>query len=323
MGRQQGTLLQAQVATLQQVYLERFLSNSVERAGALAFGLSLLPHMPTPQVVELKAMADAAGVTWPNLLVANTFADASRAFFCSVVVASGEATAGGRLLVARNLDFPSLGILHKATAVFVYHHTEKGRHSFVSVGWPGTVGVVSGMNDAGLCLATLVSMSRRGVAPGMPFAMMYREILERCSTPQEALELVKRTPRTSANNLALAAPGAEALVVEFTPDKVAVRRAARGLLLATNHFRSQELASDPMDRCARFARLERDTAASRGKLDVAALKPMLDAVNQGDMTVQSMVFEPAGRMLHLAIGRLPASSGAYMTLNCAKLFAAK
>jgi len=270
----------------------------------------------------MKGLADASEVDLAGVIFGNTFTDSFRAIFCSVVVARGEATADGRVLFARNLDFPSLGILHKATVVTVYRHTAKGRHGFVSVGWPGAVGVVSGMNDAGLCLATLVSLSERGVTPGMPYAMKYRTILEQCSTPAEAVALLKRTPRTSANNLAVASPDAEPLVIEFTPAKVAVRRPVRGVVMATNHFRSPEMPAGTRPVCRRYATLE-EQVAERGKLDAPALQRMLHTVNQGNMTLQSMVFEPAARKLHLAIGPLPATAGRYVTLDCAKLLAAE
>jgi len=321
MGRQQGLLLGKQFAILRDVYLERFFPGAVERGGALVFGLGMVKFMPLDYVEEMKGLAEASGVSRADVIFGNTFADTARAVFCSVAIASGEATSDGRLLFARNLDFPSLDILHKATVVTVYHQAREGRRSFLSVGWPGAVGVVSGMNDAGLCLATLVSMSQKGVQPGLPFAMMYRQVLERCATPQEALELVRRTPRTSANNLALAAPDHEPLVIEYTPAKVAVRRPTRGVLLATNHFRCPELAPGAKPPCPRYATLDERTAA--GKLDVASLKKLLHAVNQGDMTLQSMVFEPAARRLHLATGVLPASSGKYVTLDCAKLLSGK
>lgn len=323
MGRQQGLLLGPQIAALRKAYLEGFFPGAVERAGALAFGLTLVPHMPAACAAELKGMADTSGVDLPGLIFANTFADAARAIFCSVVVASGKATADGRTLFARNLDFPSLGLLHKTSVVVVCHQTAKGRRPFVAVGWPGLVGVVSGMNDAGLCVATLVSISRKGVAPGMPFAMMHREVLEQCATPEDALALVKRTRRTSANNLVVAAPDAEPLTIEFTSDSVAARRAKDGLLLATNHFRCPELAPTPNPSCDRFETLDRETSAQRGRLGLDALKKLLHAVYQDDMTVQSMLFEPAARKLHLATGRLPASAGRYVTLDCRELLAAK
>jgi len=323
MGEQHGRLLGAQLAVLRRVYLDTFFGNAVSRAGALAFGMGLVPHMPPACVTEMKAMAAASGVDYPGVVFANTFTDTSRAIFCSVVVACGKASRGGRLVIGRNLDFPSLGVLHKATVLVVYHHTAAGRRPFVAVGWPGVVGVVTGMNDAGLCVATLVSATQKGVSPGMPYTMMHRLVLEQCATPQEALALVKRTARTSANNLVVASPEAEPLVIEYSAEKVAARTSVGGLLLATNHFRCTDFTANPRPLDNRFATLAERTARQRGRIDVPALKTMLHAVNQGRMTLQSMVFEPSTRRLHLATGSAPASAAAYVAIDCGKLLAAK
>jgi hypothetical protein len=242
---------------------------------------------------------------------------------CSVAVARKSATRDGRLLFARNNDFVTCDIAHKASILTVYHHDAEGRHSFVAVGWPGLIGVLSGMNDAGLCAATLVSLTEKGCEPGMPYTMMYRQILEQCTTPQEALAVIRRTPRTSANNLALAAPGAEPLVVEFTPRKVAARRPVRDVLLATNHFRSPELVANPHPVYNRYPRLVRHARAHHGRIDLPVLKRMLVACQMEGWTMQSMVFEPAERRVHLSVKALPAASGKYEIIDFGRLMAAK
>ncbi len=159
--------------------------------------------------------------------------------------------------------------------------------------------------------------------PGMPYAMMYRQALEECTTPDQVVRLVRNTRRTSANNLVVAAPGHVPLVVEFTPERVAVRRASEGLLLATNHFRSPEMTRTPEPCDDRYGKLVRLTAERRGALDPAALRRILDAVNQGELTCQAMVFEPQAMRLDLATGRTPATASRYISLDCRKLLSAE
>jgi len=322
MGQQQGTLLGRQFAALREGYLDKFVGGGVASDAFLFSGLGMTQHMPDAYVQEMRAIAKASGEPYSNVLLANTFLDTSRAVRCSVVIATPEATAGRELLFARNNDFPTLGIAHKASLLIVYHHDPAKAHSFVAVGWPGMVGVVSGMNDAGLCVATLVSLSGKGAQPGVPFCMMYRQILEQCTTPAEALALVKKTRRTSPNNLAVAVPKGEPLVIEFSPTVVAVRRPTDGVLLCANHFRSPEHVAAPKPIDHRYATLTRLAEKHRGRIDPAALKTMLQAVRQ-HMTLQSMIFEPAARRLHLSIGTVPSSDGPYRTIDCARLLAAK
>jgi hypothetical protein len=49
---------------------------------------------------------------------------------------------------------------------------------------------------------------------------------------------------------------------------------------------------------------------------------MLRAVRQNH-TVQSMIFEPETRQLHLAVGRVPAAEGEYVTIDCGALLSGK
>lgn len=323
MGRQQGTLLAEQFAVLREHYLERFVRDGAQAEAAKLAAMGFQKFMPPDYLAEMKALSAASGQPYVSVLLANTFLDSARVLWCSVAIVRGEASKGGRLLFARNNDFPTFGIAHQASQLTVYHHAEPGRHSFVAIGWPGMVGVISGMNDAGLCAATLVSLTQRGVQPGMPYTLMYRQVLERCTTPQQALELVKLTQRTSANNLSLAAPGAEPLVIEFSPQKVAARRPIRDVLLCTNHFRSPVHIAKPWPVYGRYPKLAQLSEQHYGKIDVAALKQMLHACNQGGMTLQAMVFEPAERRLHLSVGSLPATSGRYVIIECGKLMSAK
>jgi hypothetical protein len=314
-------LLAPQFHALRVGYLERFLQERERTALGLA-ALGLVPHIPPEYVAEMRALADAAGERYLDALLANTFLDLMRVAACSVVIARERPD--GPWLFARNNDFPTLGIAHKASLLAVVHPTRPGLRSFVAVGWPGLIGAISGMNDAGLCVATLVSHSESGVKPGMPYPLMYRQILERCTTPQEALELVKTTRRASANNLAVAGPQGEPLVIEFSPRGAVGRRPEGGVLLATNHFRSPELARAGEPPCERYARLRQIADEHRGLLDIPALQTMLRAVEVAGApdepsTLQAMIFEPATRRLHLSFGHVPAPEGRYVTIDCARL----
>jgi predicted choloylglycine hydrolase len=324
MGQGHGRLLRREFRALRREYLEAFVGDQMK--SFLKASQAFEPFIPPAYREELRELARGSRCREADALLANTFLDLSRAARCSVVIVAGEALEHGRLLLARNLDFPSHGIAHKATVLKAYHHGGRGLHSFVAIGWPGMLGLLSGMNDAGLCVATLISYSQKGVEPGLPYPMLYRRILEECATPEAAERLVREAPRTCANSLAVAAPKREPLIIEFTPERVAVRRPERGVLVATNQFRSPEQVREPTLVCERFATLERLAARHHGRIGVATLQEMLRAVQmtearQGAATLQSMVFEPETRRLHLSVGHLPAAEGTYVTIDCAELLA--
>jgi hypothetical protein len=90
-------------------------------------------------------------------------------------------------------------------------------------------------------------------------------------------------------------------VAEITPEAVTVRRApANQALISTNHHRGTDLNTPA--RCKRFDFLHDTAAKEFGQIDQKAVQSMLGHVAQGKMTLQSMVFEPANRVIYLAVG---------------------
>ncbi|HLZ07855.1 MAG TPA: C45 family peptidase, partial [Chloroflexota bacterium] len=224
-------------------------------------------------------------------------------------------------LFGRNLDYPTLGFLHEYSLVTVYRPT--GKRAFASVGVPGFVGCLSGMNDAGLAIAVLeVYTSADNSATfnpkGTPYAMCYRRVLEECATVEEAEKLLRSMERTTRNNLAICDRKGGA-VFEITPKTLKVRRSADGLCPCTNHFRTKELAVDTD--CARFVALEKCKALEQ--IGVADLMKLMNSANQGNNTFQTMIFEPKPLKLHLSIGRLPSSAYEPKLLELEPLFQKK
>ena len=95
---------------------------------------------------------------------------------CSaLMVDAGRSETGGPLL-GRNLDYPSLGYIHEYSLVTVYR--PRGKHAFVSIGFPGLVGCLSGMNDAGLTVGVLeVFAAREGEGRFDPEGAALRPVL--------------------------------------------------------------------------------------------------------------------------------------------------
>jgi hypothetical protein len=138
----------------------------------------------------------------------------------------------------------------------------------------------------------------------MPYTLLYRAILERCRTVDEAIAYLNRTPRQTANNLMLMDASGDRAVAEIQPEGVTVRRAAgQAALISTNTQRGQD--ADTPGVCWRYDSLHKAAGRDFGKIDVAGLKDMLGGVVQGvggDMTIQSMIFEPKNRVMYLAAG---------------------
>jgi hypothetical protein len=94
-------------------------------------------------------------------------------------------------------------------------------------------------------------------------------------------------------------------VFEITPKAVVVRSAVNDVCCCTNHFRTDLLGKG--EKCWRYAALEPLQGEST-KLGVGDVFAQLHEVHQKKATLQSMVFEPAERKLHLKYGPGPATT---------------
>jgi hypothetical protein len=291
-------------------------------------GNGMFRQFPPEYQKELEALVEGAGVARDPVVVGNTFFDLKKVVACSAVLVQAERSATGGPLLARNLDYPSLGYIHQYSLVTVYRPA--GKHAFAAVGFPGLVGCLSGINDAGLALGVLEVFDVKAGEPsfnakGIPYALCLRKVLEECTSIDEAQKLLQRLPRTTTINLAVADRQGVASF-EITPAHVVRRDARDGACVCTNHFCAPLLKpEEPVDVNASFERFEslEKVREERGKVTPDDLRKHLDTTNMGDLTLQTMVFEPATLKLHLSIGVRPASRGPLRTLDLAPLLKAK
>jgi len=299
LGESHGKQLGKTIAPLYRDYFGRYFSSPAEREACLTAAVEFERFMVPEHVEEVRALASATGLTFGDLMLAQSFLDVSQAMGCSTITLPAAASPDGIARFGRNVDFPSFNIADKNSVVFVFH--PKGRYAFASVSWPGMVGVLSGMNEHGLTLTNMEVARQRRAPAGMPYTMLYRLLLERCKTVDEALALLKKTPRQSANNLMLMDAGGKRAVAEITPSGVTVRQAPdTAALISTNHHRGKDL--DSAGRCDRFDALHDVARQEFGRISEAYVEQLLACVAAGEGTIQSMVFEPANRVLYLAVG---------------------
>lgn len=275
-------------------------------------------RIPESYMREIEAYSKATGIEVDRLVAGNVMPDCYRAFGCSSFIVSAEHSKTGGPLFGRNLDFFTLGTLHRYSMVSVVR--PEGKHAFVSVAFPGLVGVLSGMNDAGLALAVHeVESTKDGAAKvnwfGVPYAMAFRRVLEECETVDEAKALLEKIPRTTLLNLAVCDLNTSG-VIELTPKSVVLRREENGITICTNHFRTAELCTSK--ECRRFETLSQSNGE---KFGVEGIEKQMQAVNQDEQTLQSMIFEPKARRLHVSLEGRPSSKGPYHTLDLADLLA--
>lgn len=273
---------------------------------ATAAATSMIGHSPERYRREMDALAKNTNADASLLYVANSLTELRRIGGCSAFLVTPDRTATGEMMFGRNFDFPTFGVLDRYSCVMVVR--PEGRRSFVSIAVPGLTGVVSGMNDAGLALATLdVYASRDGSTMfdmnGAPLALTYRQILEECKTVEEARALLEKTPRTTWMNLACCDKD-KAVIFEITPRTIGVRDPEGDILRCTNHFLLPGLAAGV--RCERFKTFGALMDFKAGeKFTLEEVHRCMHSVHQQELTFQTMIFEPASLKLHVAFGPGP------------------
>jgi predicted choloylglycine hydrolase len=284
----------------------------------LATGKRMAPQFPADYRREIDAMVQA-GLDRDLLIVANTMFDIKKLVGCSSLLVSRELSHTGGPLLGRNLDFPSCGYLHQYSLVTIYR--PNGKRAFASIGFPGAVGCLSGINDAGLALAvhevyTAGDGSPRFDPEGVPYAMCFRRLLEECATVAEAVDLLKSMKRSTMMDLVICDRQGGA-VLEVTPKNVIVRPPHQGLAECTNHFLSAEVKPEKQENVYltldRFRTLEQ--ARKLDKIGTKEIQKYLHEANLGEHTLQTMIFEPAAMKLHLAFGSCPSSALPMKTLD--------
>ncbi len=300
LGLAHGRMLGPQIKILQDNYLDVMLADPKVKMVALASASMFELRMTDDQREEITALSEASGMDRKMCLLAQCFLDLRSSMGCSTVSFPGSASPDGVPRMGRNLDFPSLDIADKMSALIVMHPT--GKNAFAAVSWPGLIGVLSGMNEHGLCLANMEIRRAMRFPQAMPYTLLYRTILEQCANVDEAIALLQNTPRQSANNLMLMDASGKRAVVEITPEQIIVRRGEPdAALISTNHQRGQDTTSTGL--CWRYDLLNKTSGGEFGSIDVPQIEAMLKSAQQNNYTIQSMIFEPSTRTIYLATGK--------------------
>lgn len=319
MGRQMGEMCGAEIRLLLDANLKKIPWIARDTKAALATARRHAAGIPDDQMRELRATAAAAGVEEDWLVVAATVIEVvEEAKACAAVAAWGSATEGGETIVGRNLDWYDIGKLHEHGLVVV-RHPEKGG-AFLSCGFPGIPGVLTGMNASGLFCADLVQFAKTKVPAaegGIPVMSLQRMALERCTTAEEAARLLESSPRTVPQNYVIA-DAAGALFLETDGAKVR-RRPPVGDVIAGTNWAEEERGQLKGD--LRFGNLCACIDGRTGAVGVPEIEASLGAANGGPLSVMSVVARPASRALRISVGTVPACKGPFVDLDGAALLA--
>lgn len=242
-------------------------------------------------------------------------------FNCSAFVAWGALAPDGPV-VGRNMDFGYHPVL-VANHLLIYNERLGEKRAWVSLTFPGIIGAITGVNEAGVCVFTLdanaalvdlskADPSRKGMLPRL---LECRRILEEVGLDDpahEGLRLLEGVPTRWGQNIFVAGPRVAddpgtSGVIERSVGGTALRTAADDPVAAgveglacTNHFRRLTKPAS-CDRYSTIVARMRKLKAAGSTLDENEAFRLLWDVKQKYMTLQAVVVEPKTRDISLRL----------------------
>ncbi|WP_345992745.1 C45 family peptidase [Chryseobacterium sp. Chry.R1] len=167
---------------------------------------------------------------------------------CSSLAVWNDNTEDGDLLIGRNFDF-YVGDDFAKNKLVEFIEPEEGI-SYMSVSWPGMIGVVSGMNKEGITVTINAGKSKIPLTAKTPISLVTREILQYAKNIDEAIAIAKkRKVFVSESILVGSANDKDAVIIEVSPNNFGVYRVQNSSrIVCTNHFQSESYKDDKKNR---------------------------------------------------------------------------
>jgi hypothetical protein len=167
---------------------------------------------------------------------------------CTSLAVWNENTEDGDLLIGRNFDF-YVGDDFAKNKLVEFVEPAEGI-PYLSVSWPGMIGVVSGMNKEGITVTINAGKSKIPLTAKTPISLVTREILQFAKTIDEAIAIAKkRKVFVSESILVGSANDKNAIIIEVSPDKFGVYQVENtNRIFCTNHFQSDAYKDDKRNR---------------------------------------------------------------------------
>ena len=163
---------------------------------------------------------------------------------CTSFAVWGDKTADGSLLIARNFDFYAGDEFAKEKQLS-FINPDKG-YKYMSVSWPGMIGVVSGMNEKGITVTINAAKSDIPLTAKTPISFVSKEIIQYASNIDEAIEIAKRREVfVSESILVGSSSDNKAVIIEMSPEKFGVYDIKNTTeIVCSNHFQSDAYHND-------------------------------------------------------------------------------
>ncbi len=152
-------------------------------------------------------------------------------------------TPDSSMIIGRNFDFYINNTFAK-NKIVVFVNPQKG-HKFVYVTWASMIGVVSGMNEAGLTVTINAAKSDIPTKAKMPISLLVHEILQYAGNIDEAIEIAKKRQIFVSESIFVgSAADNNTIIIEKSPSKLGIFKVSDTSLVCANHFQSTVFSTD-------------------------------------------------------------------------------
>lgn len=224
----------------------------------IIFNKDMAEHIPQEFRKEIYAMSlsctdeyDAYGspyVRQLNYHAAHDIGHAMQQYMlvgCSSFAAWGDASEDGNLIVGRNFDFYVGDDFAKNKVVLIMEPDEG--YKFISISWPGMMGVLSGMNEEGLTVTINAAKGAIPTSSAIPISLLTRQILQYASTIEEAFAIAQEYETFVSESILIAsAKDGYAAIIEKTPKQISLFEEDKNVtkIVCTNHYQSEMFEDD-------------------------------------------------------------------------------
>ena len=140
---------------------------------------------------------------------------------CTSFAVWGRESADSSLLMARNFDF-YMGEEFAKNKLVLFEKPDSG-YAYVSVTWPGMLGVVSGMNTQGLAVTINASKLEVPSSSATPISILVKSILQYASNIEEAETIAASFKTFVCESILLgSANDGRAVIIEKTPSAMGI-----------------------------------------------------------------------------------------------------
>jgi tetratricopeptide (TPR) repeat protein len=255
---------------------------------------------------------------------------------CSSFAAWDSYSADGKLIVARNTDYPLTGPFERhATAIYFHPNTGQKHVAIITAGVHSTS--VTAINESGIFLAMHSLPSTHTGKTGVPPILWLNDIIAESTTVADLVTKLTALRYDVGWTFVIASEKEKrVLSLEVDNSGFGIRESKSGKHVQTNHFLSPELSAHTLhfnsgtrdETFNRYDRLQDLVEAARGKIEISdAIRFLGDRYNlelgesygypsvvAAPTTATSLVYKPSSKALYVATGSAPVSGNRFVQL---------